>query len=135
MWTDCEHIELNSIFNWMHDHKFRRLTESIWYFKISVTHAQQICMNEGDVPSLTDTFFIYNLGLIEALITWVHLRHTCVIIIDSLSLCFISLSLIKYCMVHMCINYLSILSYHTQNNYSILIIISYYPRSYNHMLK
>ena len=88
----------------MHDHKFRRLTKILWYFTISVTHAQALSMNQGYAPSLIDTFFIYNLGLTEAFIIRVHLRHTCAIQIHSLSLQFISLSLIKYCMVHMCIN-------------------------------
>ena len=36
-------------------------------------------MNQGDVPSLTETFFFYNLGLTEACIIQFHLRHTCAI--------------------------------------------------------
>ena len=122
-WTDCELTELNSIFKWIYGHKSRRLTESLWYFTISVTHAQTLCMNQGYVPSLTHTFFIYNLGLTEAFIIRVHLRHTCAIRIHSHSLWFILLSLIKDCMVHMCTNYFTILSYHIQNNHSMLMII------------
>ena len=53
-----------------------RLNEIIWYFTKNFTHVQTICMNQGYVPYLTDTFFIYNLGLIEAFIIRLHLRHT-----------------------------------------------------------
>ena len=71
------------------------LTESVWYFTINVTHAQTLCMNQGDVPYLTSTSFIYILGLTEAFIIQVHLRHTCAIQIHSLSMCFIALSFNK----------------------------------------
>ena len=106
-WTECELIEL--IVNWLNwTQSSNECTtinlRSLWYFTISVTHAQILCMNQGDVLYLTDTLFIYNLGLTEAFIISVHLRHTCAIRIQSLSLCYISLSLIKYNMFHMCIN-------------------------------